>query len=96
VGQNGSAARRARRWLVSWNAWAADPVKRRPGANGDYARAFNRRHARRGHLFGQRFSSWVVEGEEYLENTIRYVLLNPVRAGLCRHPNEWRWSASAL
>jgi REP-associated tyrosine transposase len=62
--------------------------------NGDYARAFNRRHGRRGHLWAARYSSWVIEGDEYLENTVRYVLLNPVRAGLCRTPEEWRWSGS--
>jgi hypothetical protein len=62
--------------------------------NGDYARSFNHRHNRRGHLFAGRFSSWVIEGDEYLENTVRYVLLNPVRAGLCRRPSDWRWSAS--
>jgi putative transposase len=62
--------------------------------NGDYARSFNHRHNRRGHLFAERFSSWVIEGDEYLENTVRYVLLNPVRAGLCRHAKDWRWSGS--
>jgi putative transposase len=62
--------------------------------NGDHARAFNKRHGRRGHLFSERFSSWVIEGEEHLENTIRYVLLNPVRAGLCPRPEDWPWSWS--
>jgi hypothetical protein len=37
--------------------------------NGDYARSFNHRHNRRGHLFAGRFSSWVIEGDDYLENT---------------------------
>jgi putative transposase len=60
--------------------------------NGDYARAFNRRHGRRGHLFSERFSSWVVEGDDYQTSTIEYVLLNPVRAGLCKTPEEWPWS----
>jgi hypothetical protein len=36
----------------------------------------------------------VIEGDEYLENTVRYMLLNPVLAGLCRRPSGRRWSAS--
>jgi putative transposase len=62
--------------------------------NGDYARTFNRRHRRHGHLFGQRFASWVIEGDEYVENAVRYVLLNPVRAGLCERAEQWLWSGS--
>jgi REP element-mobilizing transposase RayT len=63
--------------------------------NGDYARGFNRRHGRRGHLWSERFASWVIDDDLHLENTIRYVLLNPVRAGLCKGPEEWPWSGSA-
>jgi putative transposase len=62
--------------------------------NGRHAQAFNARHVRRGHLFGARFASWVIANEQHLGETCRYVLLNPVRAGLCRSPAEWRWSAS--
>jgi putative transposase len=57
-----------------------------------YAMYFNRRHERRGHLFENRFSSWMIRDEEHLEATILYVLENPVRAGLCRTSAEWRWS----
>lgn len=60
--------------------------------NGSYARRFNLRHERRGHLFGERFSSWLVESERHLEATIQYILWNPARAGLCPHPSEWEWS----
>jgi REP element-mobilizing transposase RayT len=63
--------------------------------NGVYAQRFNRRYARRGHLFGDRFASWIVDTEEHLARAIRYVLLNPVRAGLCEHAADWRWSAAA-
>jgi putative transposase len=61
--------------------------------NGCHAQAFNARHGRRGHLFGARFASWVVRDEAHLHETCRYVILNPVRAGLCRSPDDWRWSA---
>ncbi len=60
--------------------------------NGAYARRFNARHGRRGHLFEERFSSWVVEDEARLEATIPYVLWNPVRANLRTSPLDWDWS----
>jgi REP element-mobilizing transposase RayT len=47
-----------------------------------YALYFNRRHARVGHLFQNRYGSIPVESEEYLLALIRYVHRNPLRAGL--------------
>jgi putative transposase len=47
-----------------------------------YAGAFNRRHKRTGHLFQNRYKSIVVEEEPYLLELVRYVHLNPVRAGV--------------
>ena len=61
--------------------------------NGRYAQWFNRRHGRSGHLFQGRFHGKVVEKESYLFTVARYVVLNPVRAGLIGHPAEWRWSS---
>jgi putative transposase len=63
--------------------------------HGTYALAFNRRNERRGHLFGARFASWVIETERHLRNACRYVYANPVRAGLCARPEDWRWSGIA-
>ena len=62
--------------------------------NGVYAQTFNGRHGRWGHLFGARFASWVIDREEHLYAACRYVLENPVRAGLCERPEEWPWSGS--
>jgi putative transposase len=62
--------------------------------NGVHAQRANRRRRRRGHLFGERFSSWIVETEEHARAACRYVLLNPVRAGLCERAEDWRWSGS--
>ncbi len=59
--------------------------------NGAFARHVNERYGRRGHVFESRFWSVLVEGEEQLLQTCRYVALNPVRARLCRSPGEWRW-----
>lgn len=61
--------------------------------NGLYARWFNLQYGHWGHLFGDRFSSREVLDENDALRVIRYVLLNPVEAGLCRHPREWRWSS---
>ena len=47
-----------------------------------YAGAFNRRHHRSGHLFQNRYKSVVVEEEPYLLELVRYLHLNPLRAGL--------------
>jgi putative transposase len=62
--------------------------------NGVYAQLFNRRHSRTGHLFGSRFHAWTIEDEGHLHATHRYVLDNPVRAGLCATASDWPWSAS--
>jgi len=64
--------------------------------NGCHALSFNRRHERYGALFAERFSSRVVESEEYLYDACVYVLLNPVKAGLCERADEWAWSFSAF
>jgi putative transposase len=60
---------------------------------GGYAARTNRRHGRRGHLFENRFSSTLIESEAHLLESLRYVVLNPVRARICRRPDEWRWSS---
>jgi len=62
--------------------------------NSNYARYFNERHSVDGHLFDRRFGSRLVETEEHLADALRYIAFNPVEAGLCAHPHEWRWSSS--
>jgi REP element-mobilizing transposase RayT len=62
--------------------------------NGRYAQAYNAKYGRAGHVFGARFSSWVVESDAHFAASIRYVLGNPVRAGLCARPEDWRWSGA--
>jgi REP element-mobilizing transposase RayT len=61
--------------------------------NGRYSQAFNYRHQREGHLFQGRYKAILVEREAYLLEVCRYVVLNPVRAGLARAPQAWRWSS---
>ena len=60
--------------------------------NATYSQKFNRTHERVGHLFQGRFKGILVEKEPHLLELVRYVVLNPVRAGLVPHPGDWRWS----
>jgi putative transposase len=57
-----------------------------------YAAHFNRRHDRRGHLFQGRFKAILVDADAYLLELIRYIHLNPVRAGLCTRAEDYAWS----
>ncbi len=61
--------------------------------NGNYTKSFNWRHDRGGHLFQARFKSILVEKEHYLRELIRYVVLNPVRAGMVEKAEDWPWSS---
>ena len=58
-----------------------------------YAQQFNKRHGRTGHLFGGRYKSFLVEGGGYLMEVARYIVLNPVRAGMVAHPRDYAWSS---
>ena len=58
-----------------------------------YAWRFNRRHAGRGHAFESRYGASLIVEERHLLATVRYVALNPVRAGLSATPLGWRWSS---
>ena len=55
-----------------------------------YTRLVNEREGWRGHLWQSRFASFAMD-EQWLVACARYVELNPVRAGLVRRPEDWRW-----
>ena len=64
-----------------------------------YAVTFNRKHNRAGHLFQNRYKSIVCEEETYLMELIRYIHLNPLRAGLVKTMDEldrYPWSGHAV
>jgi putative transposase len=63
--------------------------------NGGYAQYYNRRYATRGHVFGARYTSVFVQTQSHLLDIARYIALNPVDAGLCTRPADWRWSSYA-
>ena len=61
--------------------------------NGVFTQASNRRHRRSGHLFQGRYKAILVDADPYLLELTRYVVLNPVRARMVVHPEEWSWSS---
>lgn len=61
--------------------------------NATFCQAHHRRHDTVGHLFQGRFKAIVIDRESYLLELARYVVLNPVRAGLVARPEEWPWSS---
>ena len=61
--------------------------------HGDFARRLNCRQSASGHVFQGRFGSKPVESDEQLWTVAGYIAANPVEAGLCRSPAEWRWSS---
>jgi REP element-mobilizing transposase RayT len=60
---------------------------------GRYAQGFNHRYGRYGHLFEGRYRTTIVSREPHLAELARYLVLNPVRAGICGDPAHWRWSS---
>lgn len=64
------------------------------GLNGEFSRFSSFRHALEpGHLFRNRFWSEPIEDDGRLQAAARYLVLNPVRAGVCTAPGEWQWSS---
>jgi REP element-mobilizing transposase RayT len=61
--------------------------------NGVYTQTFNRRHRRVGHLLQGRFKAILVEKDSYLQELCRYIVLNPVRAKMVKHPKLYAWSS---
>ncbi len=59
-----------------------------------YTLAINKRYEWRGHLWQERFHSFPMD-ESHLMAAVRYVELNPVKAGLCERPDDWPWSSAA-
>jgi REP element-mobilizing transposase RayT len=63
--------------------------------HGDYARWFNDRHDRVGHLFQGRYGALRMQDDGQLWTTAAYIADNPVRAGLCERAEDWPWSSHA-
>ncbi|WP_242661335.1 transposase [Alkaliphilus metalliredigens] len=54
---------------------------------------YHQKYDTTGHLFQDRFRSENVESDEYLITVIRYIHQNPVKVGLVRKAQEWKWSS---
>lgn len=61
--------------------------------NGVYTQWINCSHHRVGHVFQGRYKGILVEKDNYLLELARYVVLNPVRAGMVRKAEAWPWSS---
>jgi len=61
--------------------------------NGGFSRRMSKRHSRVAHLFQNRFGhNWIADEQAFL-TAARYVVRNPVEAGLCEHVVDWPWSS---
>ena len=61
--------------------------------NSAYSQYYNRRHDLVGHVMQGRYKAILVQKDSYLRELARYIVLNPVRAGLVSTPDEWEWSS---
>jgi REP element-mobilizing transposase RayT len=56
-----------------------------------FTRYYNKRHGRKGYFWGDRFKSLIVQNGRSLINLLAYVDLNPIRAGIVKRPEQYRW-----
>ena len=61
--------------------------------NGLYTQSFNRRHSRVGHILQGRYKSLLIDEDTHLLELSRYIVLNPVKAKICRGAADYRWSS---
>ena len=66
-------------------------IFRRIGAS--YVYWYNQKHNRTGHLFQDRYKSEIVDNDRYFITVFRYIHNNPVKAGLCKSHEEYKWSS---
>lgn len=60
-------------------------------AHGLFAQRWNQRHDSSGHVFFRRYKSIPMRRAGYAAAVMKYIDLNPVRAGLCQRPEHWEW-----
>lgn len=58
-----------------------------------YAIYFNRKYRFSGHLFEGRYKACLVKDDDYFLQSSRYIHLNPVKAGIVEHPEDYPWSS---
>ena len=77
--------------LLKTNEEPLEQVMKRIGTSFVYW--YNTKYKRVGHLFQDRFRSEAVETEPYFRVVLRYILQNPIKAGLCRSPEDYPYSS---
>jgi len=77
--------------LLKENSTSVSVLMKRLGIS--YASYYNWTYRTNGHLFQDRFKSEEVETNGYLATVVRYIHMNPVKTGLVRVPEEYRWSS---
>ena len=58
-----------------------------------YSQYYNRRYQKSGHLLQGRYKAILCQSDQYLGELVRYIHLNPVRAGLVRRPEQYQYSS---
>ena len=58
-----------------------------------HASKHNRRYATPGHIWQDRFKAFPIEGDSHFLTVIKYVLHNPIRAGIVKEPSDYPWSS---
>jgi len=61
--------------------------------NSVYSRYYNRRHGLVGHVLQGRYHAILVQKESYQLELARYIVLNPIRAGIAKKLGDWEWSS---
>jgi len=79
--------------LVHYRSKLADISDYMKSVKLTFTRWYNKVNDRRGYLWGDRFKSVLVESGEALMNTLAYIDLNPIRAGVVEKPEDYRWSS---
>ena len=59
----------------------------------EYANYYNYKHNRNGHVFQNRFTSECIEDENYFWNCLRYIHMNPVKAGMVKQAADYKYSS---
>jgi len=62
--------------------------------NRQYARWYNEHYKRKGHFWEDRFYGELIKDDFQLLAVMRYIDMNPVRAGLCKKPTDWEYSGA--
>jgi len=61
--------------------------------NSSYTTYYNVKHKKSGHLFQGRYKSIIVDKDSYFHELSRYIHLNPVKVGIVKLPEEYKWSS---